>query len=183
MSSVVVFMADGMEMCECLITVDIMRRAGIDVTTASVMGRKEIISSHKVEIRADELAENIDFAKVDMIVLPGGRVGTENLAASEVVMKEIRDFADYDKGKWIAAICAAPSILAGLGILDGMRATCHPDFEDKMGSAIISGDTVVVNRNLVMGRALGATFDFALMIVKILAGEDAEQRIRQGICY
>ncbi|MBQ3292104.1 MAG: DJ-1/PfpI family protein [Mogibacterium sp.] len=183
MSSVVVFMADGMEMCECLITVDILRRARIDVTTASAMGRNEVTSSHKVRIIADELAENIDYDKADMIILPGGRVGTENLAASETVMEQIRAFTGSDKKKWVAAICAAPSILAKIGLLEGNRATCHPDFEDKMGGAILRGESVVVNGDLIMGRALGATFDFAFAIVRILAGKDAELKIRNAICY
>lgn len=183
MSKAVVFMADGMEMCECLITVDLLRRAKVDVVTASIMGRPEVTSSHKVRIIADELVENIDFTDVDIIILPGGRVGTENLAANEIVMEQLKNFADYNKEKWVAAICAAPSILAGMGILDGKRATCHPDFENKMGKAIVSGDKVVVNGDLVMGRALGATFDFALRLVNILAGKEEERAIRKAICY
>ena len=183
MSSVVVFMADGMEMCECLIVVDILRRAGIDVITASVMGRNEVTSSHKVRIIADELAENIDYDKVQMIVLPGGRVGTENLLASETVMTQVRNFADFNKNKLVAAICAAPSILASIGVLEGKRATCHPDFEGKMGGAILHGDKVVVNGDMIMGKALGATFEFALTLVRILAGKEAERNIRSAICY
>lgn len=183
MSKVVVFMADGMEMCECLITVDLLRRAKIDVITASVMGRKEVTSSHKVRIIADELAEDIDYTDVDMLFLPGGRVGTENLANSKTVIEQVKAFADNKKDKWVAAICAAPSILAGLGLLDGKRATCHPDFESKMGKAIVKGDKVVVNGDLVMGKALGATFDFALRIVDILAGKDIQRDIRKAICY
>lgn len=183
MSSAVVFMADGMEMCECLIVVDLLRRAGIDVTTASVMGRNEITSSHKVRMCADELAENIDFSDKDVIVLPGGRVGTENLKASKVVIDQCKAFADSGGNKWVAAICAAPSILASIGILDGKKATCHPDFEDKMGSAEVNGDIVVVNGNIVMGRALGAAFDFALTLVRILVGSETESKIKAAICY
>lgn len=183
MSSVVVFMADGMEMCECLITVDLLRRAGINVTTASVMGRKELTSSHKVGIVADELAENIDYDNVDMIVLPGGRVGTENLAANKVVIEKCKEFAGAGKTKWVAAICAAPSILAGLGLLEGKRATCHPDFESKMGNAILHGDSVVINENFVMGQALGATFDFAFAIIEILTDKGTVSRIKSAICY
>ncbi|MBQ6314460.1 MAG: DJ-1/PfpI family protein [Mogibacterium sp.] len=183
MSKAVVFMADGMEMCECLIVVDLLRRAKVEVITASVMGRNEVTSSHNVRICADQLAEDVDFTDVDMIILPGGRVGTENLAASKVVIDTVKEFADFDKTKRVAAICAAPSILASLGILDGKRATCHPDFEDKMGKAIVRGDKIVVNGDLIMGKALGATFDFALRLVNILAGKETEHNIRKAICY
>ena len=182
MSSAVVFMADGMEMCECLITVDLLRRAGVDVTTASVMGHKEITSSHRVRINADELAENIEFDSKDLIVLPGGRVGTENLSASSIVIDKCREFAGRDD-KWIAAICAAPSIFASMGLLDGSHATCHPDFEHAMGNAVLDGENVVISGNIVMGRALGATFDFALTLACILEGEEAADRIRNAICY
>ena len=95
--TVIVYMADGMEMCECLLTVDILRRAGINVITASVMGRKDIKSSHQVVITADMLAEDVDYSAADMIVLPGGRVGTENLAGSEVVRQQCLEFAANKK--------------------------------------------------------------------------------------
>ena len=125
----VVFMADGMEMCECLLTVDILRRAGVNVITASVMGHKKIISSHQVMLYADKVAEEVDFNDADMVVLPGGRVGTENLWKSDIVQKQVVKFA-ADPDKYVAAICAAPSILAGLGLLDDRKATCHPGFAE-----------------------------------------------------
>lgn len=186
MSKVVVFMADGMEMCECLITVDLLRRAGIEVITAAVRSDNNdkctmVMPSHKVGITADVLAEDVDYSSVDMIVLPGGRVGTENLAASEMVTGQVRSFAN--EGKWIAAICAAPSVFAGLGLLEGKDATCHPDFAGKMRGAVVHDEHVVVNGNIVTGQALGATFDFAFKLVNILAGEETENRIRKSICY
>lgn len=151
----VVFMADGMEMCECLLTVDILRRAGVDVTTASVMDRREVTSSHKVMIYADAMAEDVDFTDVDMIVLPGGRVGTENLGRSSVVEAQCQAFAACNgQGdaplKYVAAVCAAPSVLSALGILDGKKATCHPDFAEKvmLGSSFYdksaSGDPAIM---------------------------------------
>lgn len=183
MSKAIIFMADGMEMCECLITVDLLRRAGVQVTTASIMGRYEVTSSHKVTIKADELVEEADFAGANLIVLPGGRIGTENLLANELVMNQVRYFADPANGKLIAAICAAPSILASIGVLEGKKATCHPDFEGKMGTAILNRDKVVVNGNIVMGQALGATFDFALTLAEILEGAETARKVAAGICY
>lgn len=198
----IVFMADGMEMCECLITVDILRRAKVNVITASVMGRKEVRSSHQVIIYADVLAEEVDFDKADIIILPGGRAGTENLAESDIVQLQCRAFARTD-GKYLAAICAAPSVPAALGILDGKKATCHPDFEEKVlaGSSIndmdvnsdgkldivplvdLTHDSVTADGNIITGQGLGATMDFALYIAEILAGKDTADAIASSVCY
>lgn len=188
----VVFMSDGMEMCECLLTVDILRRAGVDVITASVMGRKDVTSSHRVMITADELAEDVDYFAADMIVLPGGRVGTENLAKSDVVNEECCAFAS-DPDKYLAAVCAAPSVPAGLGLLDGMKATCHPDFEEKVMAGSGSQDmhpmveltheSVTRDGNIITGQGLGATMDFALCLAEILAGREKADSIRGAICY
>lgn len=131
MKTAVVFMADGMEMCECLLTVDILRRAKINVITASVMDRKQVTASHQVMICADEMAQDVDFSKADVVILPGGRVGAKNLAKNAIVAKQCRAFAESDD-KYVAAICAAPYVLAGLGILDGKKATCHPDFVERV---------------------------------------------------
>lgn len=179
----VVFMADGMEMCECLLVVDILRRAKVNVVTASVMGRTEITSSHKVCMFADALAEDVDYASADMIVLPGGRIGTENLAGSEAVKQACLEYAG--EGKYIAAVCAAPSVLAGLGLLKGRKATCHPDFEDRTeaGGADLTREGVTVDGNIITGQGLGATMDFALCIAEILAGAETAERIARGICY
>ena len=177
---VIVYMADGMEMCECLLTVDILRRAGLKVVTASIMGRKEVKSSHQVLISADALAEDVDYNSAELIVLPGGRIGTENLAASSTVTDQCRKFAETKK---VAAICAAPSVLAGLGLLEGKRATCHPDFEGKMHGAVLTGDPVTVDGRIITGRGLGATMDFALCLAEMLTDKSTSDRIASSICY
>ena len=192
----VVFMADGMEMCECLLTVDILRRAGIKVVTASVMEGKTVTASHQVKIEADVPAADADYDAADIIILPGGRVGTENLAASDIVTEQCLRFAG-DSGKYAAAICAAPSVLSGLGILDGRKATCHPDFAEKVmaGSSIcddiadvsplvtLTHESVTVDGNIITGQGLGSTMDFALCITEILAGKDEADRIAKATCY
>ena len=177
---VIIYMADGMEMCECLLTVDILRRAGVNVITASVMGREEVKSSHQVLITADTLAEDVNYDMADMIILPGGRAGTENLAASSIVADQCRRFAEE---KQVAAICAAPSILAGLGLLEGKKATCHPDYSEKMHGAILTGAPVTVDGRIITGRGLGATIDFALCIAEMFAGRATADRIAAAICY
>lgn len=177
---VIVFMADGMEMCECLLTVDILRRAGVKVTTASVTGNCEVLSSHQVRITADTLAEDADYDTADMIVLPGGRIGTENLLANETVRRECVAFV---REKYAAAICAAPSVFAGLGLLEGIPATCHPDFEGKMRGAALTHEPVTVSGRIITGRGLGATMDFALCLATILTNKETADRIAASICY
>lgn len=176
----VVFLADGFEECEALIVVDILRRAGIETVMASVMGRPEVDSSRHIVVRADKLAEDVDFSGVDIIILPGGRLGTENLAASELVRSQCLAFA---REKRLAAICAAPSLLASLGLLEGKEATCHPDFAPQMKGARLTGGSVAVSGNITTGQGLGAAFPFAFELVKELVGEDQVRQIREAICY
>ena len=176
----VVFFGDGFEECEALIVVDILRRAGVETTMASVMGRLRVDSSRHIKVMADALAEDVDFDSVDLIVLPGGRLGVENLSESAVVKKQCREFA---ANKHLAAICAAPWLLASVGLLEGRKATCHPDFEGKMEGVILTGESVAIDGNLITGQGLGASFDFAFELVKILVGEDKADQIRKAICY
>ena len=176
----VVFLADGFEECEALIVVDILRRADVDVVMASVMGRLEVDSSRHIKVLADALAEDVDFLTADLIVLPGGRLGTENLAASTLVRAQCRFFASF---KRLAAICAAPSLLAELGLLKGKEATCHPDFSSKMKDTVLREESVVVSGSITTGQGLGAAFPFAFELVRQLAGEEKAQQIKTSICY
>lgn len=176
----IVFLADGFEECEALIVVDILRRAGVETVMASVMGRLEVESSRNIWVKADILAPDVDFDTAEMIFLPGGRLGTENLEKSGIVIQKCQEFAGK---KMIAAICAAPSILAGLGLLKSREATCHPDYEGKMDGAILTGGSVTVAGNIITGQGLGATFPFAFELVKMLVGEEKVQQIKRAICY
>ena len=176
----VVFLADGFEECEAMIVVDILRRAGVETIMGSVTGVIEIDSSRHIKVKADMLAEKVDFNDVDLIILPGGRIGTENLAKNAIVIQRCREFAD---NKMVAAICAAPSIIANLGLLDGKKATCHPDYEGRMTGAILTHEDVTVTKNIITGQGLGSAFDFAFMIVHILVGAEVEKSIRRAICY
>ena len=127
------------------------------------------------------MAEDVDYTSADMIVLPGGRVGTENLRKSEIVRTRCRAFSA--EGKFVAAICAAPSILAELGLLEGKEATCHPDYEDKMEGAVLTHESVAVAGNMITGQGLGAGFPFAFELVRVMAGESEAERIKTAICY
>ena len=207
----IVFLADGFEECEALITVDILRRAGIETVMASIMGRLEVDSSRHIVVKADALAEEVDFDSADIVILPGGRLGRDNLNASELVKSKCLEFANSgqndqtnseqnaqtDAGenvqthsvngnrnnKLVAAICAAPTILADLGLLEGKEATCHPDMEGEMHGAVLTYKHVATSGNIITGQALGATFEFAFEIAARLVGEDAVARVKSAICY
>jgi len=180
MKTVIVFLADGFEECEGLLVVDLLRRAGLNVVTASVMGRREITSSHNVTLLADTLAEEADFAGADLIVLPGGMPGTLRLGESPIVAEQCRAFA---ADRAVAAICAAPSVLAGLGLLEGRRATCYPTFADKLAGARVTGEAVTVDGNLITGQGLGAAIPFALTLIRTLVDGETADRVAQAICW
>lgn len=175
---VVVFLADGFEECEGLLVVDLLRRAGLKVVMASVMGRRDVKSSREILIQADCLAENVDYSRAKMIVLPGGRTGTENLSKSDIVLEKCKAFA---KDRYVAAVCAAPSILAGLELMK--QATVHPDFEDHMGEVEVLDKPVVADGNIITGQGLGATIPFALKLVEMLVDKDTADRITKAIYY
>ena len=180
MKKAIVFLADGFEECEGLIVVDILRRAGVETIMASAMDGLQIDSSRHIKVQADVMAAEVDFDQVDMIVLPGGRLGTENLGANKLVVEKCKEFAT---DKYLAAICAAPSLPASLGLLQGKKATCHPDFEGHMPGAALTGESVTVDGNIITGQGLGASFDFAFALVKILVGEEMVEQIKKAICY
>ena len=180
MKTAIVFLADGFEECEGLLAVDLLRRAKVNVVTASITEKKTVTSSHGVTLEADALAEEVDFAAGDMVILPGGMPGTARLGESAVVRDQCLAYA---RDKYVAAVCAAPSVLAGLGLLEGKPATCHPNFEDKMAGAVVTREPVAVAGRIITGQGLGAAIPFALEMVKVLAGAEEAQRIAKAICW
>lgn len=181
MSKAVVFFADGTEECEALLVVDLLRRAKVEVILASASGRRELVSSHKLHLTADALAEEVDYSDVDLVVLPGGIPGTPNLAANATVTRVVSEFAAA--GKRVAAICAAPSVLASLGLLEGRHATAHASFQDKLAGATVLDEEVVVDGLITTSYGLGGAIPFALELVRQLAGEEEADRIQNAIAY
>ena len=183
MSKVYVFLADGFEEIEGLTVVDLLRRAGIETITVSVMGREEIIGSHRIPVTADTLIGKVHPTKEDMLVLPGGMPGTKYLAGYKPLTELLTEF--YDDGRKIAAICAAPSVFSGLGFLKGRRATAYPSFMDviEKDGAITRTDSVVVDGNVTTSRGLGTAVDFALSIITQLEGEEKAQEIAESVVY
>ena len=181
MEKVCVFLADGFEEGEALIPVDLLRRAGAEVTTASISTSLCVQGSHGITVTADALAENVPLEEYGMVVLPGGIPGTPNLAANKTVTDTCVSFAK--SGKKVAAICAAPSVLASLGLLEGRKATAHAGFQDKLAGAEVLDTEVVVDGNITTSYGLGGAIPFALELVRQLAGQAEADRIQNAIAY
>ena len=147
MSKVFAFLADGLEEVECLAVVDVLRRAGAEVTLVSVTGSREITGSHHIHFQADALFDETAAEEADVLFLPGGMPGTNTLKAHEGLKNAI--CKANKQGRRIAAICAAPSVFSGLGFLKGRKATSYPSFMEVLfkDGAVTSEDSVVVDGN------------------------------------
>ena len=181
MSSVNVFFASGYEEVEALTVVDLLRRAGVETTMVSVTGEKAVTSSHGVTIQMDKLFEEIDDS-ADMIVLPGGIPGTPNLKAHKGLAEMIERYA-ADSSKYIAAICAAPTVYGEMGLLKDRMATCYPGMEDKLIGATPLEDKVVIDGRIITSRGLGTAIHFGLALVGILAGGEKAEELAGKIVY
>lgn len=180
---VYIFLAEGFEEIEALTPADMLRRAGVEVALAGVTG-ETVTGAHGIKVVCDvtaaEAAEKITSpAGAEMIVLPGGMPGADNLFASEEVSRSID--AMKDSGGFIAAICAAPYILGQKGLLSGRMATCYPGFEDRLTGAEVYDCDVIRDGEIITGRAMGSAVDFALELVSALKGEDAAEKLRDSV--
>ena len=177
---VYVFLADGFEEAEAIVPIDLLKRAGIKVSTVGV-GSTTPTGSHGITVMAD-VSEELFLPQDDLeaIVLPGGMPGTANLAMSETVKRAVRLASSEEIT--VAAICAAPSILAEQGMLRGRRATVFPDFKDKLGESY-TDEPVVYDAPFLTSRAAGSAVDFALRLVEILRGADAASDVAARIYY
>ncbi len=161
------FLAQGFEEIEALTPLDMLRRAGVAVTTVGI-GSKTIVGAHHISVEADIVEEQVDFSQIKGVILPGGMPGTKNLEASETVQKAI-DLCSA-KQLLIAAICAAPSILGHKGLLKEKHATCFPGFEQDCVDAIMEKTAVVSHGNIITARGAGVAFHFGAAIVAYIKG-------------
>ena len=175
---VYMFLAEGFEEIEALCPLDLMRRANIDVTTVGI-GSSQITGAHGIRVCADIADNEFKFENVDMIFLPGGMPGTLNLATSKTVIGAVERAAK--KNIYIAAICAAPSILGDMGILRGKEAICYPGFEDRLTGAVISDKKVVLDGNVLTAAGMGAALDMGLRIVEIFRGKEYSDSLRKAV--
>lgn len=181
MKKIAIPLATGFEETEAITVIDLLRRANLDVTTVSIGETLVVDGARGIKVNADKLFGEIDFDNIDMIVLPGGMPGTINLDNHTELKKRVIEF-DLDE-KWIGAICAAPSIIGKLGLLEDKEATCYPSFEDKLFNAKISEKTTVVANNIITSRGLGTSIEFALTIVENLVSKESAEKLAKAIIY
>lgn len=181
MDNLAIFLAEGFEEIEGLTVVDVCRRAGLKITMVSVGESLTVKGSHGICVVADELLSEADFSAFEMLILPGGKLGTVNLEKCGALMEQLDAF--WKSGKYVAAICAAPSILGHRGILQGRRACCYPGWESHLEGAETVDGPAVIDGNVITGRGMGCSIPFGLAIIEVCRGRDAEEAIAKQIVY
>ncbi|MGV8962147.1 MAG: DJ-1 family glyoxalase III [Candidatus Saccharimonadaceae bacterium] len=178
MKKVIVILADGFEEIEAVSIIDVLRRAEISVTAVSLGKDKTVKGAHNIVIEANEIFENVEFSTYDMIVLPGGMPGAKNLNEHEGVKSQLKTFAE---DKLVGAICAAPMVLGGLGLLKGKRATCYPGFEPELIEATTTGEPVTIDGNIITGKGPNFAIQFSLQLVETLLGKAARDEVSNAL--
>lgn len=181
MGKVFVFLADGFEEIEGLTVVDMLRRADIPTVTVSIGDSKSIIGAHRIEVEADIMFHEVLEPEGVMYVLPGGMPGTLHLKDHEGLGKLLQK-ADKNH-KYLAAICAAPTVLEKYGMLDGKKATSYPSVEEELRSADYQTDKVVVDDNVITSRGMGTAIEFAGKLVEILKDKQTKDELLKSIVY
>ena len=175
------FLANGFEEIEALCPLDLLRRAGVQVTTVGVGGGEWITGAHGIEIRPDIPDTMYRDAKPEMVILPGGMPGAKNLDESATVKQALR--AADRNGGYLAAICAAPMVLGALGIVKDRHATIYPGIEDKLIGATPLADEVVVDGNVITSRAPGTAIPFAIALAKLLTDEKTAAALTEDLVF
>lgn len=176
---VYVLLGTGFEETEAIAPIDLMRRAGIEVLTVGI-GGKLIYGGHGIGVEADITLDEMNLTNLEMIVLPGGLGGVASIRASKAAMDAVAFAAE--NGRYVAAICAGPTVLADLGITDGRKVTCYPGCEENMGSAeYIPDQACMQDGNVITGTSAGCATPFGLKLIAALKGEEAAKTVAQQI--
>ncbi len=178
MPRVAVILADGFEEVEAVAIIDVLRRAGIDTVVAGLHGG-HMTSARKVKVIPDTVIDTVKADEFDMIVLPGGQPGSDNLNADPRVKELLISFSQ--RGKLTGAICAAPIVLAGAGVLQGKRATAYPSYKDRLGGAVYEEKSVVTDGTVLTSRGAGTALSFGLSIVERLVSREKAQQIKEAM--
>lgn len=179
--AIAVFFAEGFEEIEALTVVDLARREGLETWMVSVTGEKKVAGSHGITIEMDLGIEEIDFSKVDMIVLPGGMPGTLNLKKCQLLVDQILSF--HKEKKYLAAICAAPTLFGELGILEGKEACCYPGMEAQLCTKLAGTKPWIQDGHILTSRGMGTAISFGLKIVEIFKGKETAVELGKAIVY
>ena len=178
MPKVVIALADGFEEVEAISIVDVLRRAEVEVVLAGLHDGP-VVSARKVKVIPDMNIDSVSADDYDMIVLPGGQPGSDNLNADERVRRLVKAFSE--KGKMVGAICAAPYVLADAGIIEGKKVTSHPTYRERLGNVVYREEIVVEDGNVLTSRGPGTALCFGLAIVQRLVGRERMQAIKESM--
>ena len=179
MKKAFLFLANGFEESEAIVPADILRRGGVELVLVSVMGKKEVVGANNIAVTADRLFDECDFSSANMLILPGGMPGAKNLNEHDGLKNLLAGFAA--KGGLVAAICAAPLVLGGLGLLKGRTATCYPGFESYLEGATCTAQPVEIDGTIITGRGPGYAYDFGFALLSILMGEEIAIQVKAGM--
>lgn len=180
METVYVFFADGFEEIEAFTSIDVLRRAGLNVEMVTVTGENVVVGAHDVPVVCDLHFKDCDFGDAGLLLLPGGMPGAATLSKHEGLNQLIGRFVSEDKP--VAAICAAPMVLGKKGLLKGKRVTCYPGFEQYLEGAVRTGEQVVKDGNIITGIGPGGAMEFALVIVELLLGDEKVAELKEAMC-
>lgn len=176
--NILVPLADGLEEVEAITIIDVLRRAGLALTTASLTDDKQVEGSHNVIIQADALLKDLNPDDFDAIVLPGGGRGTENLMKDSRIIESVQRY--NEQNKYICAICAAPTVLAKAGVLEGLKATCYPTCAEALGSSYAESP-VIADNNIITSQGPGTAILFSLIMVHHFAGEESARSVAKAL--
>ncbi|HBC97838.1 MAG TPA: DJ-1 family protein [Clostridium sp.] len=179
MKKAVVLLARGFEEVEALTCVDVLRRGGVHCVTCSISSDRDVASCHEVHVRADNLLKDMHTDKYDVIIIPGGMPGAENLKDDGEVVNLVRKF--YSNNKIVAAICAGPIVLGKAGIIEGKKVTCYPGFEKDLGSIDFSREIVVQDGNIITSRGPATAVYFAFRILQNLADGNTVENLKKDM--
>ena len=176
---VYMFLANGFEEIEALCPLDLLRRAGIEVTTVGINGATQVMGSHGICVQTDMPDTMFRDAAPEMVILPGGMPGSKNLDESRTVDQALR--AANASGGYLAAICAAPMVLGHRGYLNGKRAICFPGFESDLTGAEIASERVVRDGNIITAAGMGVALEFGLALVAVLKDQSTADGLRRAV--
>lgn len=177
---VYILLAPGFEEMEALAPADLLRRAGVETALVALDGLS-VTGSHGISVNTDLTIHQVSFCTEDMLLLPGGQPGVTNLGNSNAALTLIK--TAYETGCRLAAICAAPTLLGQLGILEGRKAVCYPGLEGRLTGAVVTDADVVVDGPIITSRAAGTAYEFGLTLIGLLTDPSKSEEVRYGIKY